>query len=163
MNNQALLKHSGPVPRYTSYPTAPNFTPAVGPDTHLDWLAALGPEHNLSLYFHVPFCKSLCWFCGCNTSVAADPLIAESYAELLALELPLIADATPSVGSISHIHWGGGTPTEIGEKAIRQVMERVGELFELSDTAEIAIEVDPRTPRPSMAKTLGALGFNRAS
>lgn len=163
MNSQALLKYSAPVPRYTSYPTAPNFGQAVGPTTHADWLAALGPGQDLSLYFHVPFCRSLCWFCGCNMTVANDPRIAEAYADLLVRELKLVAGAAAQAGPVRHIHWGGGTPLEIGERALRSVMDNVVDAFEIAADAEIAVEIDPRTLTAEFAHTLGQTGFNRAS
>ena len=163
MNNQALLKYSGPVPRYTSYPTATNFTSAVGPQDYRSWLGELGGEDSLSLYFHVPFCRSLCWFCGCHTTVTNDPRTAKAYAELLTSELRLVGEATPLAGPINHIHWGGGTPTEIGEQPLRHVMGLVADLFDFTPNAEIAIEIDPRSFLPGFAETLASLGFNRAS
>jgi len=163
MRNEVLLKYSRPVPRYTSYPTAPQFTSEVDSKRYQRWLGELGPSAALSLYFHVPFCRSLCLFCGCNTTVVNRPGPARAYADLLRQELGLAARAARSAGRVCHVHWGGGTPTELGEAALGQVVDLARELFVFREDAEIAIELDPRTLRPALAKSLAAFGFNRAS
>ena len=162
MRTETILKHARPVPRYTSYPTATHFTSDVDADVHRRWLSAIGPDETLSLYFHVPFCRSLCWFCGCNTTVVNNAQITRAYADTLASELSMVA-ATVASPSVDQVHWGGGTPTEIGQEALRDLMNQVHELFAVGEGAELAIEVDPRTQTESLAATLASLGFNRVS
>lgn len=162
LSDDVLLKYAGPVPRYTSYPPAPQFTGAIGPIDYETWLAGTAGQ-SLSLYFHVPFCAALCWFCGCNTTVATGKAVFEAYASLLVAELNLVASAIGEAGAVRHLHWGGGTPTALGDAALCRVMERMRALFDIADDAEVAIEIDPRTLTPETAGMLRRLGFNRAS
>ena len=112
------------VPRYTSYPTAPHFHANVDHTVYSDWLSQIPSDATLSLYLHVPFCTSLCIYCGCHTQVARrkDPL--RDYVSLLGRELELIMQRT-SVRKIARIHWGGGTPSAIGAAALTEIMEQL--------------------------------------
>jgi oxygen-independent coproporphyrinogen III oxidase len=150
------------VPRYTSYPTAPHFQADVGHTVYSDWLAQIPSDATLSLYVHVPFCTSLCIYCGCHTQVARrkDPL--RDYVSLLGRELELIMQRTP-VRKIARIHWGGGTPSAIGAAALTEIMEQLSRLADLSSLREHAIELDPRHVRPELVHALAAIGVNRAS
>ena len=151
------------VPRYTSYPTAPHFSDAVGPDEYGDWLSRLNPDEAVSLYLHVPFCRKVCWYCGCNMKLASryDPIA--DYADSLLTELDLVTDCLPGRMRISHLHWGGGTPTSLEPDDLARIMDRVGEAFDFQPQAEVAIEADPRTLSTDMIARIGELGFNRAS
>jgi oxygen-independent coproporphyrinogen-3 oxidase len=106
-----LTKYDRRVPRYTSYPTALQFTPAVQGDSYRAWLGDLDPALPLSLYFHIPFCDSLCWFCGCHTKVVRRYAPIAAYLEVLLRELDLVADLLPGRRKVCHVHLGGGTPT----------------------------------------------------
>lgn len=150
------------VPRYTSYPTAPHFSPAIGPAEHAAWLAALDPGEPVSLYLHVPYCREICWYCGCNTKPLGRPERAVAYAELLGRELELVRALLPGRLRLGHLHWGGGTPTVLGADLLR-VMERVGDAFAAAADAELAIEIDPRVLDAGLARDLGRAGFTRAS
>mgnify|MGYP006189988387 CR=1 FL=1 len=99
------------LPRYTSYPTAPNFSAAVGEADYRAWLAALDPADALSLYLHVPFCRAMCWYCGCHTTVTARETPVTRYVEALASEIGLVAAAVPARMRVSNLHFGGGSPT----------------------------------------------------
>ncbi|PYD63388.1 oxygen-independent coproporphyrinogen III oxidase [Gluconacetobacter entanii] len=151
------------LPRYTSYPTAAQFTDAVGPDDARDWLRAVPAGDALSLYLHVPFCDTLCRFCGCNTAVlrSADALAA--YAALLIEELRRITRQLGTGHSLSHLQWGGGTPTTLPVGTLRQVMQTIRNSFTLLPDAEISIEIDPRHLPAHYPAVLHELGFNRAS
>lgn len=151
------------VPRYTSYPTAPQFHEGVNASDYRAWLATLAPEKPISLYLHVPFCRQLCWYCGCNMKLAARDEPLAVYTNTLLTEIKLLTSALPARMPVSHIHWGGGTPTALTPQQLSLVMETVQERFEVQPAAEIAIEADPRTLSDEMIKTIGALGFNRAS
>lgn len=151
------------VPRYTSYPTAPHFSTHFPAANYREWLGRLDPGEPISLYLHVPFCKQMCWYCGCNMKLAARYSPVATYVQHLLREIDLIADALPSRMPVSHLHFGGGTPTVLEPEDLAAVMARLSERFRLKPDAEIAIESDPRTLADNMIRQIGALGFNRAS
>jgi oxygen-independent coproporphyrinogen-3 oxidase len=159
----ARLFEAARVPRYTSYPTAPHFSTRVGTREHAAWLAAVPLERPVSLYLHVPYCRQLCWYCGCTTSISADPARPAAYAELLAAEIELVAAALPGRLPVAHLHWGGGTPSSVGPAAFGALVERLRRRFVLAPGAEHAVELDPRFLEPEMAAALAAAGVNRAS
>lgn len=152
-----------PVPRYTSYPTAPHFSDAVGAKTYADWLARLEPGQPISLYLHVPFCRKVCWYCGCNMKLATRYGPIADYVGVLLAELSLVQAAVPDRLAVTHLHWGGGTPTALQPDDLDRVMTAVRSAFDVRDDAEVAIECDPRTLTDAMAQRIGDLGFNRAS
>jgi oxygen-independent coproporphyrinogen-3 oxidase len=159
----AIAKYSNErVPRYTSYPTAPHFSPQTGPASYRDWLHALPGTARLSLYLHVPFCKTLCWYCGCHTSVTRHREPIERYVRTLEREIALVAAQTGR-RRVAHIHWGGGTPTIVGPELFASVMGHLRDRFDVDPDAEIAIEIDPRRLDSAMATALGRAGVNRAS
>jgi oxygen-independent coproporphyrinogen-3 oxidase len=151
------------VPRYTSYPTAPHFSPEIGADTVRGWLADLAPGSNLSLYLHVPFCARMCWYCGCNMRLIAryDPVAA--YVERLINEIHMRADALGHRQTLTHIHWGGGTPTTLSPADFARVDAAIRERFDVAEDAEIAVEIDPRTLDQETVAALAQMGCNRAS
>lgn len=151
------------VPRYTSYPPAPRFRAGFPAATYRDWLAALDPARTLSLYIHVPFCRQLCWYCGCNMKLASRYEPVASYVESLIKEIALVADALPGRFAVSHLHFGGGTPTTLEPDDLAHVMAEIGRRFDVAADAELAIESDPRTLTELMIERLGGLGFTRAS
>ena len=151
------------VPRYTSYPTAPHFSTQFLASTYREWLAGLDPDEPISLYLHVPFCKQQCWYCGCNMKLAARYSPVATYVQNLLQEIDLVADALQVRMQVSHLHFGGGTPTVLEPEDLAAVMARLRMRFELTPDAEIAIESDPRTLGDSMIRQIGALHFNRAS
>ncbi len=151
------------VPRYTSYPTAPHFSAHFPPATYREWLTRLDPREPVSLYLHVPFCKEQCWYCGCNMKLAARYSPVATYVAHLLSEIDLIADALPARMPVSHLHFGGGTPTVLEPADLAAVMARLRERFQFEADAEVAIESDPRTLTDAMIEQIGLLGFNRAS
>ena len=151
------------VPRYTSYPTAPHFSTHFPPATYREWLAGLDPDEPISLYLHVPFCKQMCWYCGCNMKLAARYSPVATYVRHLLQEIDLVAAALPARMPVSHLHFGGGTPTVLEPEDLASVMAHLAARVQLLPNAEIAIESDPRTLTDSMIEQIGALGFNRAS
>src|SRR6266516_2600229 len=160
LNALALAEHK--VPRYTSYPTAPHFSAAIGPETYADWLAALPAAATLSLYIHVPYCAQLCLYCGCHTKMVRRPEPLRAYAEKLAGEIALLARHLGG-RKILHIHWGGGTPSILGPAALIDLTARLRERFDLSQVREHAIELDPRRVDRALAQALAQIGFNRVS
>lgn len=151
------------LPRYTSYPTAPNFTAAVDAAVAREWLGAIDPTQTVSLYFHVPYCRTLCWYCGCHTKIPADVAAIDHYVDTLLAEIDLVASLLLARLRVKHLHWGGGTPTIVGPSAMRRLHAASARSFRIDADAEIAIEVDPRTLTAEMAAALGAGGFTRAS
>ncbi|MFG1345094.1 oxygen-independent coproporphyrinogen III oxidase [Xanthobacter autotrophicus DSM 431] len=161
---QTLLSRYGqPVPRYTSYPTAPHFSPAVDAATYGAWLAAVPPASRVSVYVHVPFCAELCLYCGCQTAVARSRSPVKAYAERLVEEIGLVARHLPERVTLSHLHFGGGTPTMLADEDFAAVMRALRATFAFAADAEIAIEIDPRVMDADKVAVLAREGFNRAS
>lgn len=163
MTPDAIARYDLRVPRYTSYPTAPHFSAEVNAETYAQWLNDLAPSTVLSLYVHVPFCAELCLYCGCHTTVARTYKPVASYVEYLLKEIELVRKHLPQRMEISHIHWGGGTPTIVSAEDMTRIMNFFSEVFRFRDDAEIAIEIDPRTVTKEQVKALADAGFNRAS
>jgi oxygen-independent coproporphyrinogen-3 oxidase len=149
------------VPRYTSYPTAPHFTPEIGPDAYAEWLGTLPPDATLSLYIHVPFCTELCHYCGCNTRAVRRREPVESYAERLIDEIALLG--TLAGRKLTHLHWGGGTPSILGPQWLETIAVRLASLFDMSALKEHAVELDPRRLDRPLVATLSRIGVTRAS
>jgi oxygen-independent coproporphyrinogen-3 oxidase len=133
------------LPRYTSYPTAPHFSEAIGREDYRRWLGAVAPRTPVSLYLHIPFCRELCWFCGCNTRVVRKAEIVAQYAERLMAEIDLVADALPGNLPVGQVHFGGGSPNSLSPETLTQVVERLDKRFWLGQDTEVAVELDPRT------------------
>lgn len=163
MNPELIARYDQRVPRYTSYPTAPHFKAEIGPDSYAQWLSELSSETALSLYLHVPFCAELCLYCGCHTTVARSYGAVASYVELLEREIELVARHLPDRMGVTHIHWGGGTPTILSGTDLRRIMDRLARSFGIRSTAEIAVEIDPRTLTLEHVEALAESGLNRAS
>jgi len=150
------------VPRYTSYPTAPNFGPAVDAKIYGAWLAALPREAALSLYLHVPFCRELCHYCGCHTKATLRDEPIEAYAQRLVEEIALVAERA-AARKVTHIHWGGGTPSILDDELLKFVTDELAHRFDLSAMREHAIELDPRYVTRPLTEALHAIGVSRAS
>lgn len=150
------------VPRYTSYPTAPHFHDNINAGHYETWLNEIPSEMDLSLYFHIPFCRQLCWFCGCHTKIVNhyDPIAR--YMKLLQQEVELVSDHL-NAKQVKHIHFGGGSPTVVSAQDFLEFMGKVKDQFSISPTAEIAIEMDPRTLQPEKIHAYKQAGVNRAS
>lgn len=151
------------LPRYTSYPTAPHFSSAVDAHRYEGWLRSVEPGTNLSLYVHIPFCRSMCWYCGCHTTVTARPDPVSAYLEALVREMWRVARTLPRSCLVRHVHFGGGTPTLIQPRDFVQLIEALRYHFSLARDAEIAIEIDPRILAPELVSALAAAGVSRAS
>ncbi len=163
MTPELVEKYDARVPRYTSYPTANHFVPEVGPDTYRKWLAAVAPTETLSLYLHVPFCTKLCWYCGCHTTIVSeyDPVIRYRY--LLLREIDLVTDAMSARHAVSHVYWGGGTPTILKPSDFADICGRLRDRFHVSSNTKMSVEIDPRGFTREMAAALARAGTTRAS
>lgn len=162
MHNATLIHAERAVPRYTSYPTAPHFTGAIRAGAHADWLAVLPAQASVSLYLHVPFCPALCFYCGCTTKATRRPEPVAAYADRLEREIDLVADR---IGGrrVTHIAWGGGTPSLLGPERLRRLGEKLAERFDFDHLAEYAFELDPRETDEPLADALAAMGVDRVS
>jgi oxygen-independent coproporphyrinogen-3 oxidase len=163
MTPELAAKYATPVPRYTSYPTAPHFKSAIDAAAYRDWLTAADPNAPLSLYLHIPFCDSLCWFCGCHTRIVNryDPIAG--YLAVLGSEIDLVAEALGAPRPVSHIHFGGGSPNMIAPDDFRSLLDRLRRRFALAPGAEIAVEIDPRGMTSEGVDALARAGVTRAS
>lgn len=157
-----ILKYNAAVPRYTSYPTAPHFgsleSPAVA-----GWLAAVDPARPLSLYLHVPFCREMCWYCGCHTKATRHDEPVTRYAHDLVAEAALLGKTLGFRPQVAHLHFGGGSPSLLTPEAFATVMTGIRKSFDLSGAPEIALEADPRGVTPDRVLAYAAAGVNRAS
>ncbi|HEX6267170.1 MAG TPA: oxygen-independent coproporphyrinogen III oxidase [Burkholderiales bacterium] len=153
-------------PRYTSYPTADRFIDAFGEAQFRQWLERRnigGINQPLSVYLHLPFCNTVCYYCACNKVVTRDRSKSAKYIKYLEKELGLVAPLLGSDRQICQLHWGGGTPTFLAHDEMRSVMRAVDSRFERSPNFECSIEVDPRSAPRGTLSLLGELGFNRVS
>ena len=162
--DQTVRRYAGKnVPRYTSYPTAADFSPAVGVTDHKAWLAKLDRREAISVYLHVPYCREICLYCGCNTKMAVRDEVISRYRHALETEIDLVAEAIKDVPGIARLHWGGGTPSILGLDGLQSVLAVLGRRFPFEGVVEHAIELDPRYVSAGFADGLAALGITRAS
>lgn len=160
--DQALIeKYNYAGPRYTSYPTALEFSEDYT-ETNFQHAVARYPERPLSLYVHIPFCHRLCYFCGCNKQVTRQRHKADRYLDVLEQEIiqraPLFRQRR-----VTQLHWGGGTPTFLDRQQVSRLVGLLKQHFNMTDDAEMSIEVDPREMALDMIDHLRSLGFNRLS
>jgi oxygen-independent coproporphyrinogen-3 oxidase len=164
MDMQLIPFATQDVPRYTSYPTAVQFQPDFPGACADQWLAALPPEATLSVYVHIPFCRQLCWYCGCHTTVPNSYERAARYVGHLVRDIMRSAAIFEGrKGRVTHLHFGGGTPTYLDDFHIGEIVEAIDKAFGLAPGGEIALESDPRTLTRERARVLARMGFNRIS
>lgn len=164
IKNSVILKYDSQVPRYTSYPAAPHFNTAINSASHSTWLNNLPSQEKLSLYIHIPFCQQLCWYCGCYTKITQRYAPIENYAHILAREIKIVANTLgKKKRKVSHIHFGGGSPTILLPETFVHLMKTINSAFIIEKNAEIAIEVDPRNINEEKVSTYVKMGVNRAS
>ncbi len=158
-----------PGPRYTSYPTADRFVEAFGPTEYRQALAqraqgaVVGGVAPLSLYIHIPFCESVCYYCACNKVITKHHERGAEYLDALKIEIELHAELLGRGQAVSQLHFGGGSPTFLSDDELARLMSDLRSVFKLTPSAEVSIEVDPRTATPERLEHLAGLGFNRIS
>jgi oxygen-independent coproporphyrinogen-3 oxidase len=164
-----IRKFSTSGPRYTSYPTADRFTPDFGYGSYLEALAGLkmrgGARGPLSLYVHIPFCDTICYYCGCSKIVTRDRSKAATYLSYLKLEIEMQGKLLCGMKQIDQLHFGGGTPTYLSDRQMADLMAHLRKHFDFApdEEGEYSIEIDPRTVSRDRMHTLRAQGFNRVS
>ena len=177
MNTQELIfdaslitKYDLSGPRYTSYPTADRFVEAFGEKEYCHWLTrrtveggGLGLSRPLSLYVHLPFCRSICYYCACNKIITKDHGRSAKYIKYLGKELALAAALVDGSHDVVQLHFGGGTPTFLSDDEMRHLMGQIRQHFNLLPSGEFSIEVDPRWLSRETVKLLAELGLNRMS
>jgi oxygen-independent coproporphyrinogen-3 oxidase len=160
-----VCKYNIPGPRYTSYPTAPNFSDTISRPALVTEISSdnTDPCRPLSLYFHLPFCESLCWYCGCTTVITTRREAATSYVDLLIREIELTAAHLDLTRPVTQLHFGGGTPTFLPPAEIDRLANAIHRTFRFADDAEISVEIDPRRLTKGHVDAYRRLGCNRAS
>ena len=149
-------------PRYTSYPPAPFFHAQVTAQDYAASLSKMPPDEAISLYIHIPFCKSLCLYCGCNTIITNRTDRKQSYLLILKQEMAMVS-ALAGKRRVSHLHFGGGTPNALSNDEIRDLFAALKENFDFASVGEIAMELDPRHITAAQAQTLVECGVTRVS
>ncbi len=161
-----LKKYDTPGPRYTSYPTAPMFSPSfTAEDFRQEIINTNGADAtpDLSLYFHFPFCDTLCYFCGCTMLVTRDRNRIGEYLRYLKKEIDMVAPLIAPHRRVTQLHWGGGTPTHLSPEQILDIGEYIKARFVIDPDAEMSVEIDPRELTQRHLGTLRHIGFNRMS
>ncbi len=165
VDQRLITKYDRPGPRYTSYPTADRFSNEFGVRDYRADLAARASSPGdvpLSLYIHLPFCNTVCFYCGCNKIVTRDHSRSATYLRHLEREFELVAQMLSGSRRVTQLHLGGGTPTFLSDQELRSMMSSLARHFELLP-GEYAIEIDPRTVDATRIAALAAMGFNRMS
>ncbi|MGB1238529.1 MAG: oxygen-independent coproporphyrinogen III oxidase [Pseudomonadales bacterium] len=165
-DSELIKRHDLAGPRYTSYPTALQFDSERSGEQLLDEaLASTDTSQPLSLYFHIPFCAHVCYYCACNKVITARRDKAQPYLDTLYREMAFMAEKYSGERTVNQLHWGGGTPTFISDAQMVELMAKTRELFNLrsDDSGDYSIEIDPRECAPSTLNTLREIGFNRIS
>lgn len=162
--DKALIeKYSAPVPRYTSYPTAPQFSPGVTRETYSTWLRQLELDTDLSLYLHIPYCEELCWYCGCNTKATRQYEPIQTYLRSLINEISFVTAHLPPTQIVKHIHWGGGSPNILKPTDILRLANALKAYFSIGEDLEFAVEIDPRHHTEAQAEAFARAGVTRLS
>ncbi len=156
-------RYAQPVPRYTSYPTAPHFHAGITPQTYGRWLANLAPDATLSLYLHIPYCDRLCWFCGCHTKHTLRYEPVTNYLTALHAEIDWVSGKLACRGRVTAIHLGGGSPTLLTPEDLLALKAKLASAFTIAPDAEISIEIDPNDIDDGRYDAMAAFGLTRAS
>jgi len=166
ITDHLISVYDRPVPRYTSYPTAPHFHDGIDAKVMAGWLAGIPADEPLSLYFHVPFCRKMCWYCGCNTQIVARHQPIADFSRMLLKEIAMVGDILAASGhrrQVTSVHFGGGTPNSLMPDEFERIMAALGHHFALDADLDLAIELDPRTLDAEFLAAMRRTGVNRAS
>lgn len=159
---EKILSVNSAAPRYTSYPPATAFQTGFAPESYQKWLAAL-PESPVSLYYHIPFCRRLCYYCGCHTTICNDDARLPPYVEALKAEMDIACAHLGQGHAVSHIHFGGGSPTILSPALFSDLLTHMRQRFAVAEDADIAIEADPRQFGEALMATYARQGVTRVS
>jgi len=163
-DRELIKKYDRPGPRYTSYPPATEFTEEVGEEDYRRKLMESNARGTpLSLYFHIPFCESGCYYCGCNIIISHRKGIEIPYLHRVYREMDMLVDLLDSQRKVVQLHWGGGTPNYLTSQEIEEFMGEIRRRFSFSEDAEVSIEIDPRFATDEQLRVIRDAGFNRIS
>lgn len=165
VNLDLVRKYNQPGPRYTSYPPATRFAPTTPRETFMERIRASNETNtgDLSLYFHLPFCRSLCWYCGCTTIITTQQKKSAAYLRLLDQEMQVMRGRLNPERKVAQIAFGGGTPTFLLPDELRELGWMIRRRFKIADDAEFAVEIDPRRLTEEHVRALKEIGVNRVS
>ncbi|MBC2807055.1 radical SAM protein, partial (plasmid) [Rhizobium ruizarguesonis] len=144
-------------------PMAPAFSATVGPDEYARGLANIEEAGPVSVYLHVPYCRSMCWYCGCHTSITRQDGPVREYLDVMSQEIELVSFAAGNEVAVRNVHFGGGTPTIMRPQEFAAIISKLRSAFRFEADASIAVEIDPRTLAVPMIEALGESGVDRAS
>ena len=163
MQDEMISRYAVSVPRYTSYPTAPHFSPECGAQHQEAWMRTIPAGGHVSLYVHIPYCDRLCWFCGCNTKQIQryDPV--RTYLEHLHKEIAHAGTLVPRTARVTALHFGGGSPTMLEAADIRLLGAALRASFNFAADAEISVEMDPNDMSEDRFDAFAEIGMTRAS
>ena len=156
---ECLAEMSSRGPRYTSYPPATEFAPMAAAQVQRELHTIRADQQPVSLYVHVPFCRSLCWYCGCNVIATRDQSKGEHYVDVLATELAILSDSLGRGFPLAEIAFGGGSPNFLSPRSIRTLIETIRRYFHVAADARMSIELDPRDTTSAQLEAYGAAGF----
>jgi len=163
-NKELIEKYDKPGPRYTSYPPATEFNAGVGKEDYKKkLLESNGKKRPLSIYVHIPFCESACWFCGCNVIISHRKDVSRRYLDYVYKEIDLVSQYLDLSRPVVQLHWGGGTPNFLTNDEMRELYTKLSQVFLIDKEGEISIEIDPRYLSEGQLETIKELGFNRVS
>ncbi len=165
VSREMLAKHDKAGPRYTSYPTAPVWSNDFGPHGYREALTELAtrPDDDLSLYLHLPFCAKHCHYCACHAIVSREKDAVDQYLDRVERELDMVLDVIGPGRRVKQLHWGGGTPNYLKDHQAERALQLFRDRFDVVDTAEVSLEIDPRIGSPEQSAHLASIGFNRIS
>ena len=161
--SELVTRYAAPVPRYTSYPTAPHFHSGITAETYARWLGEVPENASISLYLHIPYCDRLCWFCGCHTKHTLRYEPVADYLLALHAEIDWVARQLDGRGRVTAIHLGGGSPTLLTPADMAALKTHLATRFTLAPDAEISIEIDPNDLDDGRYDAMAAFGLSRAS
>jgi oxygen-independent coproporphyrinogen-3 oxidase len=163
VDTNLLMKYDRSGPRYTSYPTAPYLTVDIGSKDYLYAIESGERDKNISLYFHLPFCDTMCHFCGCNMLLTRNPARVDTYLNYIEKEIRLLRQRFYEKRKVSQLHWGGGTPNSLSPGQIRRLGKIIHDNFTIDAQAEVSVELDPRGLTFEHMQAFHDVGFNRCS
>jgi len=164
VNLDLVKKYNVAGPRYTSYPPVTKFTDKISREELSEKISANNQsDRDLSLYFHIPFCETLCWFCGCTTVITLNHALGKLYLDHVEREVAQMAARVNPKRKVVQLHWGGGSPTFLAPDEIRRLGSIIKKHFTFSDDIEAGVEIDPRRLSRAHIEALAEIGFNRAS
>ncbi|MBL0338764.1 MAG: oxygen-independent coproporphyrinogen III oxidase [Rhodospirillaceae bacterium] len=169
MSSDAVVKRDNmswlelEAPRYTSYPSAHHFVPQTNESPYRQWLENIGYHKAVSVYIHIPFCRELCWFCGCHTKITRRHKPIYDYIQVMLQEIKMLQHFIKGKGTLVNIYFGGGSPNLLEDSDLRSILTNVSSIFKIVTLRESSIELDPRTTSPEKVALYSSLGFNRVS